>query len=85
MSAVIGVDTDGLAAPPRRNGELTFDEPWHAKAFAICVAVLDREGLGWDAFRHHLVPAIEAEPNAPYYDAFAVALDRFLAERGLTT
>ena len=78
------LDTEGPGAPPRKNGELTFDEPWHARAFGICVAVLEREGLGWDAFRHHLVPAIEADPDAPYYDAFAVALDAFLAERGLT-
>lgn len=84
MSTVL--DTEGPGAPPRKNGELTFDEPWHARAFGICVAVLEREGLGWDAFRRHLVPAIEAAgPEAPYYDAFAAALEAFLAERGLTT
>jgi len=78
------IETAGPAAPPRRNGELVFDEPWHARAFGICVTVLEREGLGWDAFRRHLVPVIEADPDAPYYDAFAVALERFLGERGLT-
>lgn len=78
------IDTAGPGAPPRRNGELTFDEPWHARAFGICVAVLEREGLRWDDFRRHLVPAIEADPDRPYYDAFAVALDAFLSERGLT-
>jgi hypothetical protein len=78
------IDTEGPGAPPRRNGELTFDEPWHARAFGICVAVLEREGLEWSDFRRHLVPAIEADPGGAYYDAFAVALDVFLAERGLT-
>ena len=78
------IDTDGLAAPPRRNGELTFEEPWHARAFGICVAVLEREGLEWADFRRHLVAAIEADPAGAYYDAFAAALDAFLAERGLT-
>ncbi|HVF33391.1 MAG TPA: hypothetical protein VM933_10180 [Acidimicrobiales bacterium] len=77
------LDTSGPGAPPRRNGELAFDEPWHARAFGLCVAVLAREGLAWDAFRRHLVPAIEADPEGDYYDAFAVALDAFLAERGL--
>ncbi len=84
MSGDLLVEAVGPAAPPRRNGELVFDEPWHARAFGICVTVLEREGLGWDAFRRHLVPVIEAQPDAAYYDSFAVALDRFLAERGLT-
>jgi hypothetical protein len=77
------IDSDGPAAPPRHNGELTFDEPWHARAFGICVAVLEREGLEWADIRRHLVPAIEADPDRSYYDAFAVALDAFLSELGL--
>ena len=81
---MIATDVDGPAAPPRRNGELVFDEPWHARAFGICVAVLEREGLGWDAFRVHLVPAIAADPDGAYYDAFGVALERFLVDLGVT-
>jgi nitrile hydratase accessory protein len=79
------LDTSGAGAPPRRNGELVFDEPWHARAFGLCVAVLEREGLGWDAFRPHLVAAIHAAPDAEYYDAFGAALDAFLTELGLTS
>ena len=45
------LDVDGPAAPPRSNGELVFAAPWQARAFGICVAVLEREGLGWDDFR----------------------------------
>lgn len=79
----LAVDEDGPAAPPRRNGELVFAEPWHARAFGMCVALLDREGLGWDAFRVHLVAAIAEEPDRAYYDSFAAALDAFVAGRGL--
>ena len=78
------VDTEGPAAPPRRNGELVFDAPWQGRAFGLCVAILEKEGLGWEAFRGHLVPEIEANPDGEYYDAFGRALDRLTAELGLT-
>ncbi|MDQ3106206.1 MAG: nitrile hydratase subunit beta [Actinomycetota bacterium] len=81
---MISADTDGPAAPPRRNGELVFDAPWQGRAFGLCVAVLEREGLGWDAFRPHLVAALAADPDADYYDAFGLALEEFVTERGLT-
>ena len=81
----VDVETDGPTAPPRRNGELVFDAPWQGRAFGLCLAILEKEGLGWDAFRRHLVPEIEADPDGDYYDAFGRALDRFLTELGLTT
>ena len=80
----MNVDLDGPAAPPRRNGELVFDAPWQGRAFGLCVAILEKEGLGWDAFRRHLVPELEADPDGEYYDAFGRALDRFTGELGLT-
>ena len=80
----VDVETDGPAAPPRRNGELVFDAPWQGRAFGLCLAILEKEGLGWDAFRRHLVPEIDADPDGAYYDAFGRALDRFTAELGLT-
>ena len=82
---IVDVETDGVAAPPRRNGELVFDAPWQGRAFALCVAVLEQEGLGWAAFRRHLVLEIDADPDGEYYDAFGRALDRFLTDLGLTT
>ena len=81
----MNVETEGPAAPPRRNGELVFDAPWQGRAFGLCIAILEKEGLGWDAFRRHLVPEIDADPDGDYYDAFGRALDRFTAELGLTT
>ena len=71
---MIAIDNSGPEAPPRRNGELVFDAPWQGRAFGICVAVLEREGLGWDAFRVHLVRAIDAMPDAEYYEQFVEAL-----------
>ena len=82
MTAV-DIDTSGPTAPPRSNGELVFEAEWQGRAFGMCVAILEREGLGWDAFRRHLVAAIAAAPDAPYYDRFVVALDALVAERGL--
>lgn len=79
------VDRDGPAAPPRRNGELVFDAPWQGRAFGLCVAILEKEGLGWEAFRRYLVRELEVDPAAEYYDAFGRALERFTAELGLTT
>ncbi len=72
--------TDDPLGPPRSNGELTFDAPWQGRAFGMCVVVLERQGLTWDDFRPHLVAAIAEHPDAPYYDAFVIALDRLLGE-----
>jgi Nitrile hydratase beta subunit len=61
-------------APPRRNGELVFVAAWQARAFGMAVALLDRHALGWAAFRRHLIVAIEAQPEAMYYEQFVEAL-----------
>jgi hypothetical protein len=71
---VITVDTAGALAPPRRNGELVFAAPWQARAFGMAIALLERQGLGWEAFRRHLVAAIDRQPAATYYEQFVEAL-----------
>lgn len=71
---MIRVDAEGSLAPPRRNGELVFAVPWQARAFGMAIALLERQGLGWDAFRRHLVAAIEKDPAATYYEHFVDAL-----------
>lgn len=84
MTAVpLQIAPDDPVAPPRANGELTFAAPWQGRAFGICLAVLEQEGLGWDAFRSHLVAEIERDHGRDYYDAFVMALDRFVTEIGL--
>jgi Nitrile hydratase beta subunit len=71
-------DLAGPAAPPRRNGELVFDAPWEARAFGLALALLQQRGLGWDAFRPHLVAAVAARPDAPYYERLVAALEAFV-------
>ena len=75
----VDIDAGGPGAPPRRNGELVFEAPWQGRAFGMCIALLERAGVGWDAFRAFLIEEIEEEPGRPYYDSFAVALERFAA------
>ena len=64
---------------PRSNGELTFDAPWQGRALAMAVTMVDRLDLEWDDFRQHLIAAIDAAPERPYWESFAAALDAFVA------
>jgi nitrile hydratase beta subunit-like protein len=79
---VIAVDAQGAGAPPRRNGELVFEAPWQARAFGMAVLLLERNGLGWEAFRRHLVRAIGERPDEPYYHQFVDALAALVDEIG---
>jgi nitrile hydratase accessory protein len=74
---------EGPAALPRRNGELVFDAPWEGRAFAVAVAAVDRLGLDWEEFRGHLISAIEADPDRPYYESWLAALEALLADGGV--
>ena len=65
---------------PRSNGELVFDAPWQGRALAMAVSLVDRLDLEWDDFRRHLIAAIAAEPERPYWDSFAHGLDAFVNE-----
>jgi nitrile hydratase accessory protein len=44
--------------PPRRNGELAFDEPWESRLFGITMALCEREVVDWDDFRRQLIVEI---------------------------
>jgi hypothetical protein len=59
---------------------LVFAASWQARAFGMAVALLDRNGLGWDAFRSHLIEAIAAQPEAEYYEQFVDALAALAAD-----
>jgi len=78
------LDVDGVAAPPRRNGELVFEAPWQSRVFGLCAAIVatcfdgDRE-----PFRQQLIAAIAAEPDRPYWDSWTVALQQLVLEAGL--
>jgi nitrile hydratase accessory protein len=85
------LDIEGPAAPPRRNGELAFSEPWESRAFGLAVA-LDAGGvIEWEGFRKQLMATIgdwEAS-HAPddeswsYWRCWQDALERLLLDQGL--
>jgi len=76
---------DGAAALPRENGELVFAAPWQGRAFAVAVALVARLDLPWDAFRQRLIDAIAQDPERPYYESWAVALEALVVSLELAT
>jgi nitrile hydratase accessory protein len=76
---------DDTAALPRDNGELVFDAPWEARALAMAVALTEKLGLPWDDFRHRLMSAIADEPDRPYYESWAAALESLVLSLDLAT
>ena len=82
----------GLAALPRKSGELVFHSDWERRAFAMAVDLCERGYFSWEEFRAHLIEAIAASgetsemprPEAPgYYEHWLAALERTLADKGL--
>jgi nitrile hydratase accessory protein len=70
---------------PRDNGELVFDAPWQARALAIAVALTEKLGLPWDAFRLLLMDEIANDPQRPYYENWGAALESMVIDLDLTT
>lgn len=82
------LDIDGPAAPPRRNGELVFDEPWQGRAFGLTMSLVGRGAISYDAFRERLIAQIasweRAHPQGgdfSYYRCWLGALEEELASR----
>jgi nitrile hydratase accessory protein len=75
----------GDGSPPRDNGELVFTAPWEGRVFALAVALVDRLDLPWDDFRQRLISAIADDPDRPYYESWAAALESLVLDLGLTT
>jgi hypothetical protein len=73
----------GADALPRANGELVFAAPWEGRAVALAVVLVERLGVPWDAFRRHLMDAVADQPDRPYYESWAAALEAFTVEQGL--
>ena len=84
--------TTGLgesAAPPRRNGELVFDEPWQSRAFGVAVAHERAGFFPWNRFRQRLIAHIaewersgSKEPYE-YYRHWLGALEDVVVAAGL--
>lgn len=84
------LDVDGVGAPPRRNGELTFESPWESRAFGLVMALRERGCFEWEEFRRALIEEIAAWEQAnpdrrgwSYYDRWLAALERVLVQKGL--
>jgi nitrile hydratase accessory protein len=84
------LDIDGVAAPPRQNGELVFAEPWEGRAFGLALALTDAGVFSYDVFRDALITKIAAWESAPpeghrysYYRCWLQALEQVLADAEL--
>ena len=83
------LDVDGVAAPPRANGELVFAQPWQSRAFGMAVALYEADAFTWPQFQAALIARIAAWENSPqqdkpwsYYEHWLDALEDVLDQRG---
>ncbi|MGH7961492.1 MAG: nitrile hydratase accessory protein [Candidatus Binatia bacterium] len=80
---------EGETALPRQSGELIFQDPWEGIAFAMAVALWEREIYQWDVFRDHLVAEITAaeqqdpELRPTYYECWLAAFEALLVGKGV--
>jgi nitrile hydratase accessory protein len=85
----VELDVAGLAAPPRRNGELAFAEPWQSRAFGMAMALTRAGAFDWEDFRQELITQIAgweatAKPGEfSYYRCWLDALEQVLVTREL--
>jgi nitrile hydratase accessory protein len=81
------LDLDGPAAPPRRNGELVFAEPWESRVFGLTMSLHQAGTFSWDEFRSRLIEEIrrgEAVPGGtPYWQSWQRAFESVLEAKGV--
>jgi nitrile hydratase accessory protein len=82
------LDTEGVAAPPRSNGELVFEAPWERRVFGLTMALVEQGAIDYASFRDNLIAEIGAwdrSGQAPeewsYYRCWARALESLLVDR----
>jgi nitrile hydratase accessory protein len=73
---------DGPTAPPRKNGELVFEEPWERDVFGLTMALCENGALDWEEFRARLISAL-AENPAAYWETWASALEEMVVDKRL--
>jgi nitrile hydratase accessory protein len=90
-----GLDLEGSAAYPRRNGQPEFAAPWQSRAFGMAMALHQSGAIDWEEFREKLVQRIAAAERATdgelasdedgflYYERWIGALTELLIERGV--
>ncbi len=80
------LDVDGRAAPPRANGELSFEYPWQRRTFATTMALCDSGRLDYLVFRDRLIAEItnnDGHDADNYWAAWQNALETLITETGL--
>lgn len=83
-------------APPRKNGELVFEEPWEGRSFGIALALYHSKTItNWEDFRSKLIEEIgkwekenpnksnQSDPNWNYYEHWLGALERLVLDKNL--
>lgn len=54
----VELPTEGIAAPPRDNGEVIFDAPWQSRAFGLAAALVEDGRLAWSDFQTGLIAQV---------------------------
>jgi nitrile hydratase accessory protein len=79
-------------APPRKNGELDFKEPWESLSFGMALALYEKNlYTSWEDFRSRLIQNIKAwedskqkdNDNWNYYEHWLSALEQLVVESGM--
>ena len=79
------LDLDGPAAPPRSNGELSFEHPWQGRLFATTMAACDAGLINYPEFRNRLIAKIAERDRqqtgaGEYWSAWQDALETMMAD-----
>jgi nitrile hydratase accessory protein len=76
---------------PRDEGGPVFAEPWQAQAFALAVRLSEQGHFTWREWAAALAAELkaaadrgEADDGSRYYQHWLAALERLVAEKGLT-
>jgi len=65
--------------------EPAFAEPWQAEAFSLTLSLHQRGVFTWTEWAETLGREIAAAPEEEYYLRWLAALERIVAEKGLTS
>jgi nitrile hydratase accessory protein len=84
--------TEAIPSIPRDANGPVFREPWEAHAFAMALALYDRGLFAWTEWAAKLGEEIkkaqaagDPDTGETYYRHWLAALERIVAEKGVTT
>jgi nitrile hydratase accessory protein len=83
----------GAGEIPRREGELSFREPWEVRTLGIVVQMHEEGHFAWEDFQSELVRVIgewedmdpDARPAWSYYACWQQAVERLVARKAFVT